>query len=141
MMIQGLRTRELATEIDAENPTLGDWRIENGQLSWLAASDPKATAQAISRRLLTYRGEVFADQRRGFPWFQQVLGRRGAIPRLQSLLRRAIAGTPGVRSCKSVSYSVDRQLRSIALAWSATFDDGKQYVSADFDTPYILVMS
>lgn len=137
-MTQGIRTRELATYVDAENPTIGDWRIVDGQFSWLAADDPQATAQAIWRRLRTYRGEVFSDQRIGFPWFQQILGQRGVIPRLKSLIRQAVAGTPGVRSCQSVGYTVDAATRSISIEWSAVFDDGKIYTSADFEIPFII---
>lgn len=137
-MAQGLRTRELATFVDSENPTIGDWRIVDGQLSWLAADDPQATAQAVWRRLRTFRGEVFSDQRRGFPWFQEVLGRRGRLPRLQAMLRQAITGTPGVRRAESVSYSVDAAARTVTLEWSATFDDGRVYSSGDFEIPFII---
>jgi len=140
-MAQGIRTLELATYIDAENPTIGDWRIVNGDFSWLTADDPDATAQSIARRLLTYRGEVFSDQLRGFPWFQSILGQRGAIPRLQSLIRQAVATTPGVRSCQSAGYSVDQTTRSISITWRAIFDDGKIYTSADFDIPFVIEAS
>jgi len=137
-MTQGLRTRELATFVDSENPTIGDWRVVDGQFSWLAADDPQATAQAIWRRLRTYRGEVISDQRIGFPWFQEILGRRGVIPRLQSMIRQAVSGTPGVRSCESAGYTADGAARSITIEWSAVFDDGKIYSSADFQIPYII---
>ena len=137
-MGQGYRTRELATYVDSENPTIGDWRIVDGQFSWLAADDPQATAQAIWRRLRTYQGEVASDQRRGFPWFQSVLGRRGVASRLQMMLRRAVSGTPGVRACDSVSYTVDASSRSVEIQWAATFDSGKIYTSDDFEIPYIV---
>lgn len=136
-MGQGLRTIELATAVDSENPVFGDLRLLNGDFSWLESDDIAATAQAISRRLRTIRGEVYSDQRRGTPWFE-VLGRRGQLPRLRSMLRQVIQGTPGVRSCTLVDYSVDAATRAVSVMWTAVFDDGRRYTSSDFDVSFVV---
>jgi len=140
-MVQGIRTIALASAVDSENPTIGDLKLVNGDFVWLTADDPEATAQAIARRLGTYKGEWFLDQKEGFPWFQSVLGNGRSPARIKALMRRAISSTPGVRSCTLVSYELDRQLRELSVEWKAFFDDGKIYASSDFDVAYIVEVS
>ena len=136
-MGQGIRTIALATAIDSENPVIGDLRLVDGDFSWLESDDINATDQAIARRLKAIQGEIFSDQRRGTPWFA-LLGKRGQLPRLRSMLRQVIQGTPGVKSCDLVDYSVDGATRVATVSWAATFDNGRRYTSADFEVPFIV---
>jgi len=140
-MAQGIRTLATVTAVDSENPVIGDARLLNGDFVWLTADDPAATAQDILRRFSMFKGEWFLDQKEGFPWFQRVLGKGRSSARIKSMMRKVISGTPGVRSCSSVSYSFNRQTREVSVEWTAVFDSGKVYRSSDFDIHYIVEVS
>jgi len=114
----------------------GDIVLERGEVVWLDADDPRAIVQAIRHRLTIFRGEWYLDQRIGFPWFQEVLGRKGALVRAQDLVRQTILDVAGVREVLSVeARMVDRHL---AMDWTARFDDGRVYSSTDFARPFVL---
>jgi len=121
------------------DPVTIDLAIERGDVVWLDVGDPRAVAQDIYYRLMTFLGEWFLDQRIGFPWFQEVLGKGLSQKRVEQRVKETLESVPGVRRAERVALNLDKGRRELTLSWVAIFDDGKQYSSEDFLLPFIIV--
>jgi hypothetical protein len=107
----------------------GDLALESGDLVLVGgttdAENIAAIAQHVRIRVLTFLGEWFLDESRGVPYRERIF-RKGARPGLvQSLLRRAIEQTPGVRAVTEFSLEIDRRARSARATWRASSDVGE----------------
>lgn len=119
----------LVTSTDAANPTSGDLRLTDGQLTLVEGDE--AIAQHLRVRLRWIRGEWFLDQRTGIPFFEDVLTRfqRG---RAEALFRRTILQTPGVTALRSFRLEVSTATRRATLSFEATAESGAALVFRDF---------
>ena len=80
--------------------------------------------QTIIDGLSLWQGEWFLDQNTGFPWMQQVLGRKiVSTSAVESLLKTFLLSVPGVASVQA-SSTFNRQARSFAYTFAATLSDG-----------------
>jgi hypothetical protein len=75
-------------------------RIENFNLVLVSGSDQ--VAQSVRTKLKTFRGEWFADEQFGLPWFSNndsrltILGKNSNIAIATGIIRREILGVEGV---------------------------------------------
>ena len=95
------------------------------QLPRVLVTDPAQVArQTIIDRLSLWQGEWFLDTTSGFPWFQQVLGRKAPnVTRIVKLLRQALLDVPGVVAV-AASVAINRQLRTFGYSFVASLDSG-----------------
>lgn len=84
----------------------------------------EALRQRIVIRLRSFQGDWFVDTTIGVPYFQQILGARGAgVEALAgTILRGVIEDTPGVLSVDT--FSVSFSARMITIDFTATADLG-----------------
>lgn len=62
--------------------------------------------------------------RAGFPWLQDVLGKRPRATVLQSLFRRTIQDDPGVRRVERLELSYEDVERRVRVEFDALLESG-----------------
>ena len=112
----------------ALDPVTGDVAVSGGQLQ--IADGVEALRQAIQMRLSIWAGEWFADRSVGVPYLR-FLGVPGATTLAESLLRRAIATTPGVATLDRFSLTLDARRRA-RVSFEATAITGEPIAVTDF---------
>lgn len=121
----------IAETVSVANPVAGDLAFDaTGQPTFVDGVE--AIAQDVRTRLRWFRGEWFLDARTGFPWFQRVLGQKVTERVVEFLLRRTIAGTPGVARIASMRASIDRRTRELTASFSAVATSGAVIDFSDF---------
>lgn len=138
---------ELTTEIDAENPIVGDLKLTNGQLTFIGGditaveSYVKMIAQRIKSRISFIRGEWYLDLNKGFPWRERVWGKAGVVTgddSIKALLRQAIIDTPGVASIESLVVDLNRQARTLDVFTVVMSDTNQRVTVTDLAEPFIM---
>ena len=85
---------------------------------------PSVVQQTIIDGFNLWKGEWFLDLNVGFPWFQEVLGRKiVSTSQVESLLRDFLLSVPGVATVQA-SSTFNRKARSFAYAFTATLNEG-----------------
>lgn len=77
------------------------------------ATDADAVGQLCKQRLKTYLGEWFLDQTVGVPWFQQVFVRPFNEAVADSIVKRTLLRTLGVRALTGFEMSADFTIRRL----------------------------
>ena len=99
----------LATEIDDENPIVGDLRVVNGVVAMVRGAD--AVAQEIRVRLRWWKGEWFLDRRRGVPYLDGIL-RDGATPAtVRAVILAELKNVPDLAPHPVVTVDIDARTR------------------------------
>ena len=101
---------QLATEIDAQNPVVGDLRIDGVRFAQLETLGDRV-AQACTVVLNWWEREWFADRSRGVPYIRELLRRGVREATVRAVLRRQLLAVPGVREVQSMEISIDRRTR------------------------------
>lgn len=126
---------KLVYVVDADNPTEGDLQLVDGDLVWMGA-DGTTTAEEVAQRIRTrlrmFKGEWFANEDEGVPYFDEILEKGVADGRVEAIIRAVILGTPGVASLNSYVHERDESTRSLTISFEAVTDDGFVFSSADF---------
>lgn len=104
------------------DPDTGDLALEYGDLVVSSGSD--AVLQSIRQRLGFFKGEWFADENIGVPYWDSILIKNPSLPAIRELFRQEILNSPGVASVESISLDYTGTTRSLALSFTATADDG-----------------
>ena len=134
---------KLTTTIDADNPTLHDLEIRDGQIQWVGLdpydSDDQAAmiAQRVACRLLKIRGEWYLDQKRGTPW-RELTAKGTTTGRMERIFRSVIEGTPGISSVASIAVTSDPETRLATVTWTGYMDTGQQIGPVELDTPFVV---
>jgi hypothetical protein len=81
----------------------GDYTFGFGNNCFI--SDTDAVAQAIGTKMNMFKGDYWADQSEGLPFFQKIAGNSDKNT-VDSLLEARILETPGVSSISSISSSI-----------------------------------
>jgi hypothetical protein len=105
---------ELVTEVDGDNPVLGDLRKSGTALAKIATLDA-AVVQACSVVMRWWLGEWFLDRRRGMPYLQQVLRKGVSEPTIRALYKSQLERVEGVVRVKSIEVSIDRTTRECVI--------------------------
>ena len=132
---------ELAFEIDAENPNLGDLKLVNGQLSWLGETPSEDQYRSLTRQrcycdLLLFLGEWYQDQTQGVPWRQYLLGSNVSRERASSVLRRALEAVPGVAEVTQLDVEIDGKLRVANASFTVLSELGQSVTVDQLDAPF-----
>ena len=97
-----------------------DWELDdNGDLivPLRYVAGIQSVAQGIRIRILTFRGEWFADLNHGVPWFQDILGQKFDEIVVRNAFRDMILETPGVKRIVSSSATYDTATRATTINW------------------------
>lgn len=134
----------LTRVVDAENPTVHDLRLVNGQIQWVGIdlydADEQAAmiAQRIACRILWIKGEWYLDQKQGTPWLQALWAKGTSVLRAERILRRIITETPGVAAVTAMTITHDPITRISAVTFTARADTGAQIGPATLDLPFVV---
>lgn len=104
------------------DPASGDIVIRSGRLQ--VATGAEAVREKLLQRLGLWRGSWFLDATVGVP-YDRFLGFKGAtaLALAETVLRRAVATCPGVRSVERFTFSTDRTRRG-SVSFDVTTTDG-----------------
>jgi hypothetical protein len=108
---------------DLQLDTAGDLLVTSGDLVLVA--DDAAIAQDLAQAYQLFNGEDPVAPDEGFPWFEQVLGKRPDIGVLRQVFVDYGEARLGVSSIPFVNLSYDRSARKIGVAVSALSDSGE----------------
>jgi hypothetical protein len=98
-----------------------DLVLSNGNL--VISSGHDAARQAVYNRLRFFKGEWFADENVGVPYWSDILIKNPNIPAIREVIRKAIEETPGISEVISISLERDTG-RTYNLSFKARlFDD------------------
>lgn len=128
----------LVTEVDDENPDIGDLYLSRGRVVLTDDATVESTAQKLRIRLQFFRGEYFADTRQGIPYLVEddeassILGNKIDLVALRVLFREVFLTTPGVASVDELLVSFDDATRIVSIEFVATHESGVTFTSADF---------
>jgi hypothetical protein len=127
----------VVTSTDALNDEVGDLLLTStGDVATVTGRD--AVVQHVRVRLRFFKGECFADLRLGFPWREEVLGKKNPnLERIRALVRRTIETTPGIREVNELSLSLDRRTRRLTVAFRATTKEHGVIDSSEY-APFLL---
>jgi hypothetical protein len=95
----------------------GDIDLSTGDVMLVDGAD--AIIQHLHIRLRFFLGEWFLDTRLGVPYFQKLLGHRIDNALIQSIFRKAVLGTPGVKAVRSLSVDFENDTRKLFIRFSA----------------------
>ncbi len=113
----------------ALNPATGDLAIATGRLR-LTDVGAESVRQRLQLRLSLWRGEYVLDRAVGIPYLQRILG-KGTTVAAETILRRAVATSPGVRSLDGWSFRVGSDRRA-TIACAVRCDDGSSFDLSGF---------
>jgi hypothetical protein len=115
----------------------GDLSVTLGKFA-LVTDPATAGAAKIRNEFNVFLGEWFLDSRIGVPYFSQVFITNPNIPLIQQLLLGVILNTAGIASCQKITVSFNRDTRTLAVTFEATWDDGTIVTSDDLDAPFLV---
>lgn len=118
-----MATFKLTTNPDANNPVRFDLHLEGGKAVIIDGAE--AIAQRARLRLSIFRGEWFADQREGTPWFELIFPNANNPALIRSVIRDVLLGIPGIVSIDQVNIDINRETRTLSGNISATGDEGE----------------
>ena len=102
---------KLVTEVDADNPCVGDIAIESGDVVLIDGIE--AIGQHIQMRLQMRRGDWFLDLREGVPWIQELFQKGVPITFIRGVIRDVIESTPGVEHVLNMTTDVTNRILSV----------------------------
>src|SRR3954470_12288312 len=112
----------MATVRDLDLDTTGDLAVVAGDLVLVA--DVDAIAQDLSQAYSLFNGEDPLAPDEGFPWFEQVLGKKPDLGVLRQVFVDYGEARLGVTSIPTVNLAYDRVNRKINIAVNAIADSG-----------------
>lgn len=93
----------------------GDLEIKNGDFT-VTDSLESSTAQAISIRLKTLKGEWFADTQIGIPWLKEVLGKKRTLNYVRNLIEPMLITHPEVAKIEEFNFEEITSDRNATLS-------------------------
>jgi len=98
----------------ALDPVYKDFAFTSGRMSLVTGATE--CAQKLESRFAFGKGEWFLDQNQGMPWFQAILGLKNpSLPAIESLARKIINDTPGVKRIAALTIAFDKTLRKLSI--------------------------
>ena len=100
----------------------GDIVIRNGDVAMVSGA--QATRQRIEQKFKLWRGEWFLDVNAGFPWLQDILGRRPSPQVVRSLVFDLVQSDPGIRTVENLELEQDSPQRRLTIRFRARLVGG-----------------
>lgn len=142
--VRGHTDLELVTAVDAENPTIHDLRLRDGQLEWVgvdlydAEDQAAAIAQRAKQNLLLIRREWYQDMKIGVPWRETLLTKGTTDAQIVATIRKALEATAGIASVGTITITRDNVARSVAVTFQAVADAGYPVGPITLDVPFVM---
>lgn len=114
----------------------GDLDISTGGLR-VEQGIAQCAAWKLSNLFGFFKGEWFADQRQGVPYFQYVLVSNPNLPLIGNIFRRVCLSVPAVARVTEVTMSFLPRKRHLDVAIAAETDEGVKIVGG-VGTPFIV---
>jgi hypothetical protein len=105
------------------DPTTGDLVIDANGVKF--TSGVESIAQAVQQNLRFFRGEWFADEDIGIPYFEEIFVKNPDLAAVREWFRRTILETVGILDIVSLDLSFDAATRKITVTYRATSDLGE----------------
>ena len=118
---------------DFKLDTNHDLDFSTGDLQILSGAE--AARQQLIIRFRMFQGEYFLDAAVGFPWFQDILGKKVRTPVITSLVRETALTTPRIQSVSNIEIDYSAATRLLELSFDATTDEGEVI---NFDTSFVI---
>lgn len=96
----------------------------NGLLELTLTDGPAAVEQDWKIRMWTFKGEWFADQRIGVPYFQNILVKNPDLTLIGSIFRRVALSTTGIAAVLDLTMGFERVSRNLTVAIEVRLEDG-----------------
>ncbi len=100
----------------------GEYLIVNGDIA--LTDSINNTAQAIKRRLLTFRGECFLDEELGLPYFDEILGKGKYLADIQAIYLREIQAILEVVEIIDFNIEEEPKTRTLKINFTVRDDNG-----------------
>jgi hypothetical protein len=100
------------------DPSTNDLALTAGSPTLVSGAG--AIAQQLRIRMKFFLGEWFLDTRLGIPYFQKILGKKRRKNLIDSIFRKAISTTPGVKTIDSFEQTFDGATRTLLLSFTVT---------------------
>lgn len=95
--------------------------VLDASANWAAASDPYAIAQDVASAIKLFKGELWFDQTKGVPYFNQILGQWPPLALVRAYVEKAALTVPEVVQARCVNLSLsDRTLTGTVEVIDAT---------------------
>jgi hypothetical protein len=128
----------LSTEVNSENPVLGDLEIGGSNFVYVgfnAVTDEADNGDLIRQRIQTYMstiaGEWFLDQKWGFPYLERVFRKTATTARVKADTIKAILRVPGVKNVTVGAISIDTASRRMIISDVVCRTDNGDTVTLD----------
>jgi hypothetical protein len=113
----------MATIRDLQLDPGGDLLVTAGDL--VLVGDLPAIAQDLQQTYQFFHGEDPVAPDEGFPWFEQVLGKKPDSAVLRQVFVDYGEARPGIASIPVVNLNFDRSARKLAVSVTAKADSGE----------------
>lgn len=100
----------------------GDLFLDETDLT--LTSGQEAIRQHLSQRLRTFVGEWFLDLTEGIPYFQHILKKRPDPVIVDSVFKKEIIDTPGIKKLLDFDLDLDASTRVLTLTFRAETIEG-----------------
>jgi len=119
---------------------LGLKRLDNGLVDFDLAINANYVRQKIRHKLLTWKGEYFADSRIGMPYKQRVLVNNPNLLAIRNIFYQAISDTYGVERITSLTLQFDPVTSNLGVKFSAILNNGEilNVDPSEFDRDFII---
>ncbi len=107
------------------NESTHDLEITAFDLSLVGPDDlTEYTAQKLKIRLWFFLGEWFLDTAEGVPYFQEILVKNPKVPRIETILKARIIGSPNVTELISFATEFNNGARTFDVDFQARTTTG-----------------
>lgn len=89
----------------------------------ITPSEQVSIRQRIIIKLLSFQGNWFLDSEEGLPWFQSILGKNRSKETIDTIFKRAILSTEGVREITSFQSNITPQREYVMQFIVRTVED------------------
>ena len=128
----------VVTTPSLNNPDVGDLALTEQQLETVVTTLADQVAQRLYVRLNFFKAEWFLNLEAGTPWYQSILVKGPTDHVIRSVFTQVIQGTEGVQELVSLTYTVSKATRQLAITFKARLYDGTTFVSTDY-APFVVV--
>jgi hypothetical protein len=95
------------------DPASGDLDLTGGRLNLVTG--PEEIAQKLRVRYRFFRGEFFADERVGIPYFDKIFIKNPSFSAIQAIYREATITCPGIVAVEEFTMVFDPPTRKLTI--------------------------